>query len=201
MGWLGRKERAGWVKAPPAVELEIRSVWQEDEMPDEIKNAPGYRPFTLGLDAQGWVDSMVEIVDGGDAVYGRPRPITPQQHQPLTSPTPLPPLPAPTPFQPSQPPPVPSAPRVLVPDIDDAPLPPAQPPAPPGPRVLMPDVDVGPPPPARPRTLPRRVLMPDVGEDMERPEPKPPRPLMPDVGDDEEGPKPKPPRPLMPDIG
>jgi len=191
MGWSGRKERAGWVKAPSEVELEIRSVWQEDEMPDEIKNAPGYRPFSLGLDAQTWVDSMAEIVDGGDAVYGRPQPVTPQQHQSLTSLTPSPPLPnsTPTPSQPrpSQPTTVPSAPpapRVLMPDIDDGPSPPppARAPAPAVPRVLMPDVDDGPPPPPQRRTLPRRVSMPDIGDDEERPEPKQPRPSMPDIG-------------------
>jgi hypothetical protein len=187
MGWSGRKERAGWVKAPSEVELEIRSVWQEDEMPDEIKNAPGYRPFTLGLDAQAWVDSMAEIADGGDAVYGRPRPVTPQQHPSLTSLAPSLPLPTPTPSQPSHPttaPSAPSTPRVLMPDIDDAPSPPpaARPPAPSAPRVLMPDVDDGPPPPSRTRTLPPRVSMPDIGDDEERPEPKPPRPLMPDIG-------------------
>src|SRR5947209_12783703 len=142
-----REERAGWVKAPSVVEAEIRAVWQEDELPDEITQAPGHHPFTLGLDAQEWVDSMAEVVDGGNGVYGRPKPVVPVQHRQLA--TPPPPAPSPPPVtRPPTVPPVsyraspPPKPRILMPDIDDAPLPP-----PPEPRVLMPEVAKASPPP------------------------------------------------------
>src|SRR5947209_14622097 len=83
-----RGDRSGWVKAPPVVEAEIRAVWQEDELPDEITKAPGYHPFTLGIEAQEWVDSMTEVVDGGKGVYGRPAPVAPPQHRQLATPPP-----------------------------------------------------------------------------------------------------------------
>src|ERR1700688_1856405 len=99
---LGTKEeRRGWAKAPPIVEAEIRAVWQEDELPDEITKAPGFRPFTLGLDSQEWVDSMAEVVDGGNGVYGRPKTVIPTQHRELA--TPPPPSLAPAPQPPSTP--------------------------------------------------------------------------------------------------
>lgn len=189
------KAPAGWVVAPAEVELEIRGVWQEDEMPDEIKQTPGYSPFTLGTEAQAWVDSMVDITDGGDAVFGRPRPAAPPTpHRSLTAqppPVAVPPSsPAPTASPASQtlrrPPPAPpypqlpppSPPRVLMPDIDDVPPPPASSSTP---RPVMPDIDSA-SPPARQRTLPRRVLMPEIDGDDEQSKPKPPRPLMPDIG-------------------
>jgi len=177
MRWLGGKEeRPGWVRAPSEVELEIRTVWQEDEMPEEIKAGPGYQPFTLGSDAQAWVDSMIEIADGGSAVYGRPKPVATAARRQLSTPPPsLPPatrprIPAPTDPQPSPASRI-GAPRLLMPEIDEAPR-------------------------SSPvRTLPRRVLMPDIGEE-ELPQPKPP--VMPDIAE-EEFPRPKP--PVMPDIG
>jgi len=161
MRWLGGKEeRPGWVKAPSGVELEIRTVWQEDEMPEEVKAGPGYQPFTLGSDAQAWVDSMIEIADGGSAVYGRPKSVAATVRRQLTT---LPPSlpPAPRPRMPAAPAGQASpgsrirAPRLLMPEIDEAPR------------------------PSPVRTLPRRVLMPDIGEE-EPPKPKPP--LMPDIG-------------------
>lgn len=205
-------DRRGWAKAPPVVEAEIRTVWQEDEMPAEITKAPGYRPFTLGTEAQEWVDSMAEVVDGGKAVYGRPKSVTPTQHRQLaTSPTPPPAAPPrssqPT-FQRANPPqPLPPGPppkpRVVMPDIEEAPAPPKprvlmpetgeqSPPAarrvlmpeagesPPATsqRVLMPDIDDS--APARPRTLPRRILMPDIGDEPTPPTKKPP--AMPEIG-------------------
>ncbi len=177
MRWLGGKEeRPGWVKAPSGVELEIRTVWQEDEMPEEIRADPGYQPFTLGSDAQAWVDSMIEIADGGSAVYGRPKSVaTPARRQLSTLPPSLPPATRPHLPAPTVPPPVPGscirAPRLLMPEIDEAPR------------------------PSPVRTLPRRVLMPDIGEEEHHPA-KPP--LMPDIAEEEPA-QPKP--PLMPDIG
>ncbi len=189
------KAPAGWVVAPPEVELEIRGVWQEDEMPDEIKQTPGYSPFTLGAEAQAWVDSMADITDGGDAVFGRPRPAAPPTlHHSLTAqlpPVAVPPSPAatsspasqtvrrPPPAPPSPHSPPPSPPRVLMPDINDVPPPPASSSTPP--RPVMPDIDSA-SPPARKRTLPHRVLMPEIDGDDEQPKPKPPRPVMPDIG-------------------
>jgi hypothetical protein len=76
-----------WVRAPKPIEADIRAVWQEDELPDEMKHAPGHRPFTLGLEAQAWVDSMEEIRDARDAIYARPKDVSPKQHRVLTSPS------------------------------------------------------------------------------------------------------------------
>ncbi len=176
MRWLGGKEeRPGWVKAPSEIELEIRTVWQEDEMPEEIKADPGYQPFTLGSDAQAWVDSMIEIADGGSAVYGRPKSVaTPARRQLSTPPPSLPAATRPRAPAPTVPQPLAGsrihAPRLLMPEIDEAPR------------------------PSPVRTLPRRVLMPDIGSD-NSPHPKPP--IMPDIAEDEL-PQPKP--RLMPDI-
>jgi hypothetical protein len=220
-----KEERPGWVKAPSLVEVEIRAVWQEDELPEEITQAPGHHPFTLSLEAQEWVDSMAEVVDGGNGVYGRPKPVIPVQRRQLaTSPPPpvatRPPAVPPPSFPPANyrsPPP--SKPRVLMPDIDEASPKPAPAPhvqmpeietvAPPPKRksympeidetspqpsshVLMPEIDETPPPPGpratmpeiddsptlHRRTLPRRVLMPEVGE--EQPSRQPPS--MPEIG-------------------
>lgn len=208
MRWQGsREDRPGWAKAPPVVEAEIRAVWQEDELPDEITKAPGFRPFTLGLDAQEWVDSMAEIVDGGKAVYGRPQPVLPIQHRQLgtsppafsQSPVVRPSTVPPPRYSPAPPP----KPRVLMPDIDGAPPTPQQRPqmpdiagSPPSsqPRVHLPDIsespsspqrrvqmpDIDGTPTPRPRTLPKRVLMPDIGEEQQPAKPKPP--IMPEIG-------------------
>lgn len=201
-----REERSGWAKAPPIVEAEIRAVWQEDELPDEITQAPGFRPFTLGLDSQEWVDSMAEVVDGGNGVYGRPKPVAAPVHRQLA--TPPPPAPAPRvdsrpnlPAPRYSPPPSPR-PRILMPEIDDTPTPvkphPVMPeidgatPAKlrtvmpevdaasssPRPHVLMPEIDDAAPPPVR--TLPKRVVMPDIGGE-EKPRGQPP-PSMPEIG-------------------
>ncbi len=161
MGW-GDNKYSGWVKAPRDIELEIRSVWQEDEMPAELKDDPSYLPFTLGLAAQDWVDSMSEIVDGGKAVYGRPKPAAPAQHRSLTTPPPAPPAPPAAPVS-SGPQRAPS----YTPPVGPAPDPtPGYWPSPPREaRVLMPDIDDTRPPSAPPpRTLPKRVLMPDIGD-------------------------------------
>jgi hypothetical protein len=167
------------VQAPSGVEIEIRTVWQEDELPDEVTKAPGFVPFTLGPETQAWVDSMQEVVDGGTAVYGRPRQAAPTAHRPLT-PTPLPSAPpaqGPTPG-PSAPPPIArSAPASHEP-----------------PPIQMPDIPDGPP---RVRTLPQRVMMPEIGE--AEPEPQEEHRVMPEVGDDEA--VRSPPHPGMPEIG
>lgn len=209
MGRARRKAPAGWERAPSAIELEIRAVWQEDDMPDELKSSPGYRPFTLGNEAQAWVDSMAEIMDGGGAVYGRPRPATPIQRRSLASSPPAaqppdrwtaPASPPPTPWTGSQP-------------ASSSPPPSTIPAA----RVLMPDIEGSIPSATPPRTLPRRVMMPEIGDEKapgpEQPrrpampdigvpdaqQASQPRPQMPDIASDEDRPKEK--RPLMPDIG
>src|SRR5436309_1730541 len=140
----GKNERQGWVKAPSVIGSEIRAVWQEDEMPQEITGSPGYVPFTLGSDSQAWVDSMAEVVDGGDAVFGRPRPAVPPVRRQLATPTPPPPAPAAHPAlrQGGGGPPPP----LHVPPRRD--------------RPSMPDIGDGAAAArARPRTLPKRVLM------------------------------------------
>lgn len=181
MGWLGGKGpsgRPGWVTAPREVELEIRTVWQEDELPPEITEAPGYRPFTLGAEAQAWVDSMAEVVDGGDAVYGRPAPLVPPSRRSLaTHPAPAPP-PAPAPAPAASFKPVPARPPVLMPDIEGGP-----------PRT---------PAPLPVRTLPKRIVMPDIGAAVE-PRPAPSHPAMPEIGGEEDDRKEPP--PVMPEIG
>src|SRR5947209_2073536 len=198
-----RDDRPGWVKAPSLVEVEIRAVWQEDELPEEITRAPGHHPFTLGLEAQEWVDSMAEVVDGGNGVYGRPKPVMPVQHRQLA--TPPPPVVTRPPADPSPslpptnyPPPPRPKPRIVMPDIEEA-----SPQPPPAPHVHMPDIEAAAPPPnpkvrmpeidgtsspsgshavmpeiedaprSRQRTLPRRILMPEVGEE-QQPSQQPP---------------------------
>jgi hypothetical protein len=78
---------AGWIQAPGDVQAEIFLVWQEDELPDELKNAPGYIPFTLSPGAEAWVRGMAEVkeIDGPKEklVIGRPRPATSVHHRPL----------------------------------------------------------------------------------------------------------------------
>jgi hypothetical protein len=223
MGWLRGKDGApqGWVKAPPDVELEIRGVWQEDAMPAELKDDPGYVPFMLSGEAQDWVDSMEDgqIMDGGTAVYGHPKPAV-TRHRSLATPSAasLAPASVPVPVRAAQlpqSPPTPSAPRILMPDIDGtAGSGPVPAPAPPRRYSEMPDIGDSPPKPAktspapmpdvgeskptRLRTLPQRVLMPDIDE-----EPtvtaQPHHQTMPDVG--QPAPRTQPPRPSpMPDI-
>jgi hypothetical protein len=204
-----REERPGWVKAPSMVEVEIRAVWQEDELPEEITQAPGHHPFTLGLDAQEWVDSMAEVVDGGNGVYGRPKPVIPVQRRQLATPPPpaatRPPVASPPSFPPANyRPPPPAKPRILMPDIDEASPPPAPAPhvqmpdietaaPPPKPKRYMPEIDESPPSPSPHglmpeidgpptplhRTLPRRILMPEVGEEQQPPQQPP---TMPEIG-------------------
>lgn len=77
----------GWVQAPGDVQAEIFLVWQEDELPDELKNAPGYVPFTLSSSAEDWVRAMAEIkeIDGSreKIIIGHPRPPAPVRHRSL----------------------------------------------------------------------------------------------------------------------
>jgi hypothetical protein len=149
MHWSGEKDdRRGWVKAPPIVESEIRAVWQEDEMPQEVTSSPGYLPFTLGQDSQAWVDSMSEVVDGGNAVYGRPRPVAPPVRRQLAIPPP------PSPAPPSQ---RSSRPGQVAHQPPPSPVKRKPPP--------MPEVgDEAAGAQTRQRTLPKRVLMPEIGE-------------------------------------
>ncbi len=207
-----------WVKAPPLVELEIRGVWLEDEMPDEIKNAPDRVPFTLSPESQEWVDSMLEVKDAGKYILGLPRPAAPVQHRPLGT-QPAPPAPPPAadttwaPFHaPSVPPPTTTyPPRLPVPDIEAAPKP-----SPVPERSRMPDIadnrsPVAPKPsvdqehpeqtrmPEIENDTPRRSAMPDIevvteGKP-ERASNKPKHAEIPDIGDDH------PRRGAMPDIG
>jgi hypothetical protein len=99
------------VQAPDSVKEEILLVWQEDEMPDEVKNAPGYVPFTLSPGAEDWLAGMAEIKElpGSDrtVIVGRPRPPVPRERRSLI-PTPAP-SPAPPPaYTPAGPPPAPA---------------------------------------------------------------------------------------------
>src|SRR5579864_5724807 len=95
---------SGWVQAPGDVQAEIFLVWQEDELPDELKNSPGYVPFTLSPGAEQWVRGMAEIkeIDGPKEklVIGRPRPAAQIQHRPLIA-DPAPSWPAPPPSAPT----------------------------------------------------------------------------------------------------
>jgi hypothetical protein len=218
MAWGKKTGRPGWVQAPPLIELEIRGVWQEDELPDEITQSPAHHAFTLGSESQDWVDSMEEIVDGGDAVYGRSKTVSPRAH-PLLA-TPPPPAPQASPARagptyvwpsaqgPDQRRAPPARPRVLMPDIDAGAAPVKPPPAPRAPRDLMPDIDTGPAAvnPSPPTRAPRD-LMPDIDAGAA---PNParsssgPRTAMPDIGG-ESAPVPRartlPRRVLVPDIG
>lgn len=169
-------------------------------MPDEIRNAPGYTPFTLGPDAQAWVDSMAEIADGGDAVYGRPKPVVAPHHRSLATAPP----PAPPPTYASSPPPSYPPDQSWPPPVILT-IPPLQPTWPPAQRRHpgMPDIEEAAPPP---RTLPRRVMMPDIGDGessassdaqrADRAPAAPPHRAMPDI-DGESAPA----TPVIPDIG
>jgi hypothetical protein len=149
-------------------------------MPAELKDAPGYAPFTLSAGAQAWVDSMEDgkIVDGGTCVYGRPRPRTVQQHRSLATPSAstAPPNAQTWPPPATAPPAKPRSAQVLMPDIEGSASPRA--PRPPRPPTIF---DIGGLPaqpasrsasPARGqaqsqpgsngRTLPRRILMPEI---------------------------------------
>lgn len=258
MGWLGGKGHAGWVKAPPMVEQEIRAVWQEDEMPDEIRQAPGYHAFTLGTDSQDWVDSMAEVVDGSGAVFGRPKPVILPQHRSLTTSLPSqPPSASPPPSRPSTPcrsgaslpdlmatqggaqghpgleAPTTHTSHILMPDIEESPGHAAPPGSAATPHVLMPDIegagastrdtrahdgsgapavspasmpDIGASAGslARPRTLPRRILVPEIGEDFDAPSSfheAGAKSAMPDIGGDQEESRANLRRPQMPEIG
>lgn len=89
----GPRVPSGWVQAPDAVKEEIFLVWQEDEMPEEVKNIPGYVPFTLSPGAEEWLAGMAEIkeLEGSQrsVIIGRPRPVTPKDRRSLI-PEPLP---------------------------------------------------------------------------------------------------------------
>lgn len=106
----GPRVPSGWVPAPDSVKEEILLVWQEDEMPEELKNAPGYVPFTLSPDAEGWLSGMAEIKELQDAgqtvIIGRPRPAAPRERRSLI-PAPAA-APAPSADAPTGPLPVPS---------------------------------------------------------------------------------------------
>src|SRR5438270_13168329 len=75
----------GWVAAPELIAQEIRLLWQEEEMPEELKSSPGYSSFTLSPEAQAWVDGMLEVTDHQDKrgaiVIGRPKPVVPTEHR------------------------------------------------------------------------------------------------------------------------
>ncbi len=191
-------------------------------MPDEIRSSPGYHPFTLSSDSQDWVDSMAEVVDGGDAVYGRPKPAAPTQHRSLATSLPsLPPsavLPPASSWpgsasSPHPSTPTPRSPRVVMPDIDSSPDR-TNPPPPARPHVLMPDIESagsqstgsGPPLESHPSPATHHP-MPDIGGDSPAPvraRTLPRRVLVPEIG--AESSAPAPPRdaaaaPGMPDIG
>jgi hypothetical protein len=95
---------SGWVAAPGDVQAEIFLVWQEDELPAELKDSPGYVPFTLSPGAEDWVRGMAEIkeLDGPKEkiVIGRPRPAAAVQHRPLLA-EPAPPSAVPAPMYPT----------------------------------------------------------------------------------------------------
>jgi hypothetical protein len=83
----------GWVEAPEVVRNELELLWQEDEMPEELKQDPSYRPFTLSPDVQEWVDSMSEVreLSGKQPkVIGRPRPVEVREHRIVATPPPAP---------------------------------------------------------------------------------------------------------------
>lgn len=100
----------GWVEAPGFVRDELELLWQEDEMPEELKQDPSYRPFTLSADAQEWVDSMSEVRElTGKApkVIGRPKPAEVKEHRIVAAPSSTPKS-APVPSSPASFPPPPS---------------------------------------------------------------------------------------------
>jgi hypothetical protein len=144
-------------------------------MPAEVTSAPGYRPFTLGPDSQEWVDSMAEVVDGGKAVYGRPKPVTPKSHRSLAS----------------TPPPAPNIPPQSVFTVPAARVEPRPAPR----RIVMPDIPGA--PPARVRTLPPRIVMPDIGGD--QPAHATPHGSVPEIGTEAAPPVRE--HATMPDIG
>jgi hypothetical protein len=86
-------------------------------MPAELKQSPGYVPFTLSSEAQAWVDSMAEIQDFQDSkvrrVIGRPKPPAHRPRRQLTGEPPpaYAPPPAPPTFAPPATPPTRSPPR------------------------------------------------------------------------------------------
>lgn len=107
----------GWELAPSIAEQEIFLIWQEEDLPAELKDAPGHVSFTPSAETQAWIDSMIEVreLQAGKErhVVGRPAPrATPQPHRivrpqpapyPPASPVASPPsLPARSPSLPSQ---------------------------------------------------------------------------------------------------
>lgn len=180
MSWFNGRDRTheGWFKAPRDVELEIQAVWQEDDMPPELKSDPSYVPFTLSANAQTWVDSMQDgqIVDGGNGVYGRPRSLESIHHRSLSS---SPPRDDPAVHDESLPAarPTGSRSRVVTTEIVRGAPPPVSPPGAAWRRVpimpdvaelvvdkpapaLMPDIVTSSPPS---RSLPARTLIPEIG--------------------------------------
>lgn len=83
----GPRTPSGWVQAPDSVKEEILLVWQEDEMPEEVKNAPGYVPFTLSPVSEDWLSGMAEIKELQDSdqtmIIGRPGPPVTRQRRSL----------------------------------------------------------------------------------------------------------------------
>jgi hypothetical protein len=184
----GKQTRDGWVEAPPTVAAEIRTVWQEDELPEELTSSSGYVPFTLGVEAQAWVDSMENVVDGGTAVYGRPRAIAPPVRRSLATPS----APA-TPPRSAAPVPRDSSTRDSRRAVAPLrPIPPRRAPAP------MPGIGGGEPQKSRSATPPG---MPDIGSGEPQSAHPGSRAGMPEIGSAERN-KPRSVTPMgMPDIG
>lgn len=162
----------GWELAPSVVEQEVMVLWQEEDMPAELKAAPGYVPFTVSPETQAWIDSMLEVrevIQGEEHhVAGRPRPRDAQPVHHITSAPPPPPQPTPV-YTPPRSHPAPAydtqahtPPREAVPT-------PAPPPAPPPPPA-MPEITLGrslkitrrPSPPLA-HTTDEGPVMPDIG--------------------------------------
>lgn len=63
-----------WVQAPGVVASELALYWQDQDLADQLKDVPGYEPFTLSHEVQMWVDSMQEVREKDGKVYGLPKP-------------------------------------------------------------------------------------------------------------------------------
>ena len=48
---MGARIPQGWELAPQVIAQEIFLAWEEDEMPEELKQSPGYAPFTLSSES------------------------------------------------------------------------------------------------------------------------------------------------------
>ena len=93
----------GWELAPSTVEQEVFTLWQDEDMPAELKDAPGHVPFAISAESEAWIDSMIEVrelIQGKERhVVGRPRPFAAQPLHRITGglqpPAPSPPAPPP----------------------------------------------------------------------------------------------------------